>query len=88
MYIYPDNMKGRSVLFLWRLRDLVFILVGAVLSVIALLGLKTVLPLVFTFTAAFVFIRFDDLCVLDYLKDAYRFCLSAQQFFLWGPGDE
>ena len=88
MYIYPDNMKGRSVLFLWYLRDLVGILIGAVVSVLALLGLKTVLPLALTVTAAFMFIRFDDQCILDYLKDAYRFCLSAQQYFLWRRDDE
>ena len=83
MYIYPDNMKGSSVLFLWRLRDLVLILVGAVVSVLVLIGLKTVVPLAVTATAAFMFIRFDDQCILDYLKDAYRFCVSTQQYFLW-----
>ena len=88
MYMYPENMKGSSVLFLWRLKDLVFILTGAIVSVLILIGLKTVLPLALTVAAAFMFIRFDDQCILDYLKDAYRFCVSTQQYFLWKCGDE
>ena len=88
MYIYPDNMKGRSVLFLWQLRDLVIILLCVIVSVLIWIGMKTVLPLTLSVTAAFMFIRFDDLCILDYLKDAYRFCISTQQYFLWRCGDE
>ena len=88
MYIYPDNMKGRASLFLWRLRDLVLILIGAVASILIWIGLKTVIPLVITVTIAFVSIRFDDQCIMDYLKSAFRFCISTQQYFLWRHGDE
>ena len=88
MYIYPDNMKGRAGLFLWRLTDLVFILIGAIVSVLIWIGLKTALPLAVTVTIAFISIRFDDQCILDYLKSAFRFCISNQQFFHWRCGDE
>ena len=88
VYIYPDNMKGRASLFLWRLWDLVFILIGAIVSVLIMIGLKTIFPLAITATIAFVSIRFDDQCILDYLKSAFRFCVSTQQYFLWRLGDE
>ena len=88
VYIYPDNMKGRASLFLWRLWDLVFILIGAIASVLVWVGLKTALPLVITCTLAFVSIRFDDQSILDYLKSAFRFCVSTQQYFLWRCGGE
>ena len=88
MYIYPDNMKSRASLFLWRLRDLVFILIGVVASVLVWISFETVLPLTFTVTMAFVSIRFEDQCVLDYLKNAFRYCVSTQQYFVWRYGNE
>ena len=32
MYIYPDNLKSKAVLWLWELRDLAIIGVGALLD--------------------------------------------------------
>ena len=33
MYIYPDNLKSKAVLWLWELRDIAVIGVGALISV-------------------------------------------------------
>ena len=36
MYIYPDNLKSKAMLWLWELRDIGIIGVGLLLSVLAL----------------------------------------------------
>ena len=36
MYIYPDNLKAAPTLFLWRLKDLAVIGIGALISVFAM----------------------------------------------------
>ena len=33
MYIYPDNLKSKAVLWLWELRDIAIVGVGALISV-------------------------------------------------------
>ena len=37
MYIYPDNLKSKAVLWLWELRDIAIIGVGALISVLSLI---------------------------------------------------
>lgn len=34
MYIYPDNLKSKAILWLWELRDIAIIGVGALISVL------------------------------------------------------
>ncbi len=36
MFIYPDNLKAKPMLWLWLLRDIAVIGIGALLSVLAL----------------------------------------------------
>ena len=36
MYIYPDNLKSKAVLWLWQLRDIGIIGIGCLVSVFAL----------------------------------------------------
>ena len=40
MYIYPDNLKSKAVLWLWELRDIAIIGVGALISVFAFLSIR------------------------------------------------
>ena len=35
MYIYPEHLKARAVMWLWQLRDLTMIGVGVLFSVLA-----------------------------------------------------
>ena len=60
MYIYPDNLKSKAVLWLWQLRDIGVIGVGLLLSVFALAQLKLLPPIVVTALYAFLTIRFED----------------------------
>jgi len=83
MYIYPSNLKSRASLFLWQLKDVLVIVVLTVLGILALT--QTGSPAVLAIAAAYLFlsIRFEENCILDYLKYAWRFCVSGQQIYLW-----
>lgn len=83
MYIYPDNLKSKAVLWLWQLRDIGVIGVGLLLSVFALAQLRFLLPFVITVLYAFLTIRFDDISILDFIKYACMFFLTKQQMYEW-----
>ncbi|MFI3255260.1 MAG: hypothetical protein R3Y63_13140 [Eubacteriales bacterium] len=85
MYIYPDNLTGKATLFLWALPDVVVIGVGALISVFALAQLNFMVPIILTATYAFLSIRFDDTCILDFLKYASAFLFRKPQTFYWKP---
>ncbi|MCM1059881.1 MAG: hypothetical protein NC452_06270 [Eubacterium sp.] len=82
MYIYPDNLKAAPMLFLWRLKDLAAIGVGA-LSVFALSQTEISFPVVITLVYAFLAIRFEDTSILDFLKYAVKYFFIEQQEFRW-----
>ena len=83
MYIYPDNLKSKAVLWLWELRDIGIIGVGLLLSVLALTQTGIALPLVLMAVYAFLSIRFDGTSILDFLKYAAAFLITKQQFYDW-----
>ena len=83
MYIYPENLKAAPTLFLWRLKDLAAIGVGALISVLALSQIGLTIPIVITLAYAFLAIRFDDTSILDFLKYAVRYFFVEQQEFRW-----
>lgn len=83
MYIYPENLKAAPTLFLWRLKDLAVIGIGALISVLALSQIGLTIPIVITLAYAFLAIRFDDTSILDFLKYAVRYFFVEQQEFRW-----
>ena len=83
MYIYPDNLKASPMLFLWRLKDLAVIGIGALISIVALSQIGFSIPLVVTIAYAFLAIRFEDTSILDFLKYAVRYFFIKQQEFRW-----
>ena len=83
MYIYPDNLKASPMLFLWRLKDLAVIGIGALVSLVALSQTGFSIPLVITLAYAFLAIRFEDTSILDFLKYAVRYFFVEQQEFRW-----
>lgn len=48
MYIYPENLKAKPMLWLWLLRDIAIIGVAALISVMALVQGVGMAPLVGT----------------------------------------
>ncbi len=83
MYIYPDNLRAKATLWLWQLRDIGVIGVGALLSVLALTQLGFVLPIVVTAVYAFLTIRFEDTSILDFIRYACAFFIGKQQIYEW-----
>lgn len=83
MYIYPNNLKAKPKLWLWELRDIAIIGVGLLLSVFALVQGIGMFPLVITVLFAFLAIRVEGTCVLDFIHYAADFLLLKQQYFEW-----
>ncbi len=88
MYIYPDNLRSKAVLWLWQLRDIGIIGVGCLISVFALAQLGILIPIVGTALYAFLTIRFEETSILDFIKYACGFFLTKQQMFEWRYTDE
>lgn len=83
MYMYPDNLKGRPILWLWYLNDIGIIGVGGIISVIAISQLGSIVPLVVILAYAFLTIRFQDTSIFDFIRYAGAFFITSQQLFYW-----
>ncbi len=59
MFIYPENLKAKPMLWLWLLRDIAVIGIGALLSVLALTQGLGMGLLVVTVLYAFLTIQVD-----------------------------
>ena len=82
-YIYPQNLKARSQLWLWSIRDFLIICLLLILSVVIFTQIWSFLPFAVTAMFAFLSIRFDDTTIIDYIVCAFRYFVSAQQIFYW-----
>ena len=84
MYIYPDNLKGKSNMFLWTLRDMLVIIIGAVVAAALAALFDFVLPGVAVGVYAFLTLRIDnELNISDYIRFAFRFFVTTQQIYYW-----
>ena len=72
-YMYPDNLKGKPVLWLWYLRDIGIIGVGSIISVIFITRSNIYLPMVFVAVYGFLTIRTDDTSILRFINYACNF---------------
>lgn len=88
IYIYPDNLKAKAMLWLWTLRDVAIIGVGLLLSVLALAQGGFLPPLVITVLFAFLSVRVEDASILDFLRYAVYFLCLKQQYYEWGEHTE
>ena len=69
MYLYPENLTARPMLWLWTLRDVAWIGTGLLLSVLALTQTGSMIPLVITAALA--------------LRYAAAFFFFGQQYYVW-----
>ena len=83
MYIYPDNLKSRAVLWLWQLRDIGIIGVCALISVLSLTQAEFIPPIVLTAVYAFLTIRFEDTSILYFIRYACAYFFTRQQLYEW-----
>lgn len=86
IFIYPDNLKAKPKLWLWELRDIAVIGIGALLSVLALTQGAGMFLLVLTVLYAFLSIRTDGASILDFLCCAACFLFLQQQYYEWRQG--
>jgi hypothetical protein len=82
-YLYPQNLKASAKLWLWTLRDFAIIAIGLLLSALILTQARLALPAALCLLYAFLTIRLDDTAVLDYLRYAVKYFVTAQQCFEW-----
>ena len=82
-YMYPENLKAKTDLWLWSLRDFAIIAVALLLSILALVELGLLFPAAFTLCFGFLTIRMGDSTIMDYLTNAVMFLITAQQSFEW-----
>ena len=83
IFIYPDNLKAKATLWLWELKDIAVIGIGALVSIFAATQWGTMMPLIFTFLYGFLSIRMEEVSILDYLRYAACFLILKQQYYEW-----
>ena len=88
MFIYPENLKAKPMLWLWELRDVAIIGIGFLFSVLAIAQTGLLLPLVVTVIFAFLSIRLEGSSILDFLRYAMCFLILQQQYYEWGESIE
>lgn len=71
-------------MFLWTLRDMLVIIIGAALSAACATVLHLMLPGVLVGVYAFLTMRIGgELNISDYIRFAVRFFITTQQDFFW-----
>lgn len=83
MFIYPDNLKAKPMLWLWLLRDVAVIGIGLLISIFALSQGSGMAPLVVTVLYAFISIQVEGASILDFLRRAACFLFLHQQYYEW-----
>lgn len=81
--MYPDNLKGKPVLWLWYLRDIGIIGISAILSVLCITRADFYFPMAGVAVYGFLSIRFDDTSILDFIVYACNYFILKQQYFVW-----
>ena len=82
-YIYPKNLKATAQMWLWSLRDFAILAAAALISMVAIVELRLLLPAAATLCYGFLTIRMEDTTVLDYIRYAGRYLLTTQQSYEW-----
>ena len=83
MYIYPENLKAKPTLWLWQFRDLAIGGGSALLGAMCIAWFGSYLFVVPAGLYLFLTIRFEDVCVMDFIRCAAVFFLLRQQKFTW-----
>lgn len=82
-YIYPQNMRTQAKLWFWNLKDVIILAIALAISVVLWAKLGFILPAALTLGYAFLSIRMDEYSVLDFIRRAWRYFVSTQQYFDW-----
>lgn len=82
-YLYPQNLKATANLWLWGLRDFTIMCIAALFSAVFLVRLHFLIPAAATLCFGFLTIRMEETTVLDFIRYAVQYFISAQQYFEW-----
>lgn len=82
-YLYPDHLRARATLWLWDLRDIGFIGIGAVFSIACFSVSSILVPMVLTTVYGFLSIQFDGTRIRDFILYACAFFVTRQQTYEW-----
>lgn len=82
-YIYPQNMRTQAKLWFWNLKDVIILAIALTISVVSWAKPGFILPAALTLGYAFLSIRMDEYSVLDFIRRAWRYFVSTQQYFEW-----
>ena len=82
MYIYPDNLKSKAVMWMWELKDIGIIAVCGIISILALTKTGFMLPLSATAGYGFLTIRVDDISIMMFIKNGWSY-FARQQTYEW-----
>ena len=76
-------MRTQVKLWFWTLRDIIILGVALTVSVISWAKLNFIVPAALTVLYGFLTIRIDEYSILDFIKRAWRYFVSTQQYFEW-----
>ena len=76
-------MKAKANMWLWSLKDFAIIGIGALLSAVFLIYLHKLLLVGIVAVYAFMTIRLDETTVMEYIRYAFRYFITTQQYFEW-----
>lgn len=82
-YLYPQNLKATTNLWLWSLKDFTILGVSLLLSIVVLVQFRWLIPIAVTLCYGFLTIRMDETTILDFIKYAVRYFTSTQQYYEW-----
>ncbi len=76
-------MRTQVKLWFWSLRDIIILGAALTVSVVSWAKINFVLPAALTVLYGFLTIRIDEYSILDFLKRAFRYFVTTQQYFEW-----
>lgn len=82
-YIYPQNMRTKAKLWFWTLKDIIILGAMLTLSVVSWAKLGFIAPAAVTVVFGILTMRVDDNSVMDFIRRAWRYFMSSQQYYEW-----
>ena len=84
LYRYLEqHYYEKATLWLWYLRDIGIVGVGAIIGVIAISHANFYMPMALVGCYAFLTIRMADTSIFDFLSYAFAFFIFSQQLYKW-----
>ena len=83
MYIYPENLKAKATLWLWKIKDLGIFAGLLLFGIFIFARSKTTLFLIAALVYGFLTIQVEEMSIKDFLMYAVNFFLIGDQCYEW-----